>query len=311
MLTSFFGTAKPINFVLILLYMTLVFLAVCGPLWWQDPGLGQTMTLLFYLVMYLLSLVVLDFIAKKNKLTKKNSFNIVSYCGLTGALAPALLEYQALVALVFIGLALRRIITMKSGLDLYKKVFDASLWIGMATLFEPGCIFYFLLLFIGISMHGNGNYRLWLIPFMGVITISILALTGAVMDLWTLSLDGLSSLTPAFNFDFIQATEIQGMLIILGLLSALAILRYFKVIRERVIRQDRPNNYLVLWAVLVGLIAMIFQPENKLIHLYFVFAPLAMIIAKYLRTNKKKWITEFWLWLLLLAPLSAVIFMQA
>jgi hypothetical protein len=73
----------------------------------------------------------------------------------------------------FILLALRRLISLQSMKASKEKIFDASLWIILASLFHFWCILFLILVFISIIFHVSRDYTNWVLPFIAFFTVAI------------------------------------------------------------------------------------------------------------------------------------------
>ena len=79
MLTSFFSKSKPVILLTVILFMTVFYiLANLKPVF-QEFEMYTLFTKFGVLVSFLLSAMVLDFIAKKNELTKRSGFKILIF----------------------------------------------------------------------------------------------------------------------------------------------------------------------------------------------------------------------------------------
>ena len=150
MLASFFKKSKPINFLIVGVFMAIYFIMANffknnEILSWQYIGKK-----IGYLITYLLVMVILNFIVKRNGISKKNTFTIFIFGIITMLLLPVLKADELFISALFVLLALRRVISLKSGLEIKKKIFDASLWVGVASLFYPLSIYFLILPFVGI-----------------------------------------------------------------------------------------------------------------------------------------------------------------
>jgi hypothetical protein len=54
-----------------------------------------------------------------------------------------------------------------------EKIFDASLWIILASLFHFWCILFLILVFISIIFHVSRDYTNWVLPFIAFFTFAI------------------------------------------------------------------------------------------------------------------------------------------
>jgi len=176
MITSVFGKSKPINFILcsgiILMYFVMYLLS-------NDNELSLDVLTLQVPVLFLLffSLFMVNFIIKKNDLTQQNDYALLIVTLFTGFF-PTIFEHITIVCIhVLLLLAFRRIISLRSLHSVKQKLFDASMYITIALLFDSWIVLYILIIYIGILLYVYNDYRNWLVPFVGVFSIISIYLT--------------------------------------------------------------------------------------------------------------------------------------
>jgi hypothetical protein len=118
---------------------------------------------------------LVDFILKRNKLTKTNSFAILFFTMLMVVFPEVLRDENAIWCNVFLLLAARRLLSIKSMKNIKVKIYDASLWIAVASLFYDWAILYMVLVFIAIYLYDPKNGRNWLVPFTGFFTVAMIS----------------------------------------------------------------------------------------------------------------------------------------
>jgi hypothetical protein len=69
---------------------------------------------------------------------------------------------------------MRRLVSLQTLKAPKEKIFDASLWIFVASLFHFWAILFILLVYISIIFHVSRDYRNWLIPFVALFSSSII-----------------------------------------------------------------------------------------------------------------------------------------
>src|SRR5690606_17021949 len=175
MISSFFSKSKPIHLVVISSLLFVVFLiaktyAIKEPftiaLFFKQAGLFGVC---------LMSLFVLDFFVSKNNLTKKNSYKILLFGLCITVLPEVLLNTKILIANLFVLLALRRIVSLRTQKEIKKKLFDAAFWIGMATLLYFWSALFFILIFAALALYTILDIKNWMIPLVGFLTVLIIA----------------------------------------------------------------------------------------------------------------------------------------
>lgn len=120
------------------------------------------------------SLFISNFIVKKNALTKDSAYTILFFFIFLMFFPNVLDNYKLIVSNFFILLAMRRLVSLQTLKAPKEKIFDASLWIFVASLFHFWAILFILLVYISIIFHVSRDYRNWLIPFVALFSSSII-----------------------------------------------------------------------------------------------------------------------------------------
>lgn len=174
MITSVFKKSTPINYSFIGILMVFVFFT------YQFQGTKWTSSLFeiakksALLLILIASLFISNFIVKKNALTKDSAYTIF-FALIFLMFFPNLLDnYKLIVSNFFILLAMRRLVSLQTLKAPKEKIFDASLWIFVASLFHFWAILFILLVYISIIFHVSRDYRNWLIPFVALFSSSII-----------------------------------------------------------------------------------------------------------------------------------------
>ncbi|MDN3723119.1 DUF6427 family protein [Aequorivita sp. SDUM287046] len=311
MLTSFFGKSSPVN------YLILGVFIVVGYLFGSISGSSLVITpyLLFvhgaFILLSVLMLLLLDFIIRKNHLTKSNTFAIFFFTCFISMLPVIFLQHNILLANAFLILALRRIMSLRSDRNSSKKILDASVWITIASLFYFWSLLFFVPLWFAIIQKPNSNYKQMLIPFTGF--LAIFMMNTAYQLLMSNSFDWFFNWNKPISFDFskynaasvlVPATVILGFYIWTGA---------YRIIRLSAVSLKEKSNYLLmLYLSITSLLVALFGPQKTGAELLFVLAPVSIIAANYIEgfdTDRfmEKDMSEFWfkeimLWLILILP---------
>jgi hypothetical protein len=115
-----------------------------------------------------------SFIGKRNGLTKDSSYTAVFFILLLLFFPSILNNLNILLANFFVLLALRRLISLQSMKASKEKIFDASLWIILASLFHFWAILFLILVFISIILLVSRDYTNWVLPFVALFAVGIL-----------------------------------------------------------------------------------------------------------------------------------------
>jgi hypothetical protein len=175
MITSVFKKSTPLNLILVVfLMLVFFFLYQFQDLTWLNSSFSLFKKLGLFLVL-IGSVFVTNFIAKKNGLSKDSCYIILCYFLLLLFFPSSLDNYKLILANFFILLALRRLISLQSLKASKEKIFDASLWIFIASMFHFWCLLYIILVFISILFHVSRDYRNWILPFIALFAVGIIS----------------------------------------------------------------------------------------------------------------------------------------
>jgi len=176
MITSVFRKSTPLNYSLVVILILVFFFMFQfqEPSWMSSSFLAfQKMSLLCFLFA---SFFLINFIVKKNGLSKDNGYAIFFYLLFLLFFPTIFNNANVIYANFFILLALRRLISLQSLKASKEKIFDASFWILVASLFQFWCILFLILVFISIIFHASRDYRNWVLPFIALMAVAVIFL---------------------------------------------------------------------------------------------------------------------------------------
>ena len=155
MLTSFFGKSKPINYILLSIAIIVGYFSklLTGQELWLGAGffttIGTRGVVVFLMVF---AVLLLDFIIRKNTVTKNNTFAILLFV-LFVLLVPEVYKSPTLIlANIFVLLATRRILSLTTEKNTVKKIFDATMYITFASFCYGWSLLFFLVLYPRLSI---------------------------------------------------------------------------------------------------------------------------------------------------------------
>ncbi|MDT0558075.1 DUF6427 family protein [Ichthyenterobacterium sp. W332] len=303
MISRFFNKSKPIHNVIVLLLIVLVFVSVKWEYLFSGIGVKEILQQVFFLLVSLFSIFLLEFIVTKNNLSKKNAYTILIYGLLIAILPYGLKNSYVLLSNIFILFALRRLITLQSKLEIKKKLFDATFWIILASLLNFWAILFLFLVVIALLYSAENNSKNWLIPVMTILTVAILYISFQVIvnDQWIA--EDFSNI-PSLNFDFSAYNSSENILSITLVFSMLiwSSIYYFKKTKE-VNRTSKSAFILVGITALIALVISIISPQKDGSEFFYLFAPLAIIMTNYLEQVSDVRFKEVLLLILVLAPI--------
>ena len=174
MITSVFKKSTPLNYSLVVILILVFFFIfqIKDPSWVSSYFLAfQKVSLLCFI---LASFFLINFIVKKNGLSKDNGYAILFYLLFVLFFPTIFNDSNVIYANFFILLALRRLISLQSLKASKEKIFDAAFWIFVASLFQFWSILFIILVYISIIFHVSRDYRNWVLPFIALLAVIIL-----------------------------------------------------------------------------------------------------------------------------------------
>ncbi|CAM3593251.1 DUF6427 family protein [Flavobacterium chungbukense] len=174
MITSVFKKSTPLNYSLVVILILVFFFMfqIKDPTWVSSYFLAfQKVSLLCFI---LASFFMINFIVKKNGLSKDNGYAILFYLLFLLFFPTIFNNANVVYANFFILLSLRRLVSLQSLKASKEKIFDAAFWIFVASLFQFWSILFLLLVYISIIFHVSRDYRNWVLPFIAFLAVAIL-----------------------------------------------------------------------------------------------------------------------------------------
>ena len=204
MITSLFRKSTPLNYALvILLVLVFFFLYQFQVSEWTGSAIGIVQKA-GLLTLLLASLLISNFIAKKNGLSKDSTYAVLFYFLLLLFFPSVLDNPNLILSNFFILLALRRLISLQTLKSPKEKIFDASLWVFVATLFHFWSILFIILVFAGILFHVARDYRNWFLPFVAFFAVSVIFILFAIIVDKSLIVNFLESTTTNFEINYFK-----------------------------------------------------------------------------------------------------------
>lgn len=303
MIATYFSKSKPIHFVII---TSMLFLAFVVTKLFYSTETYDFWFILKQMVLFgicFFSVFILDFLVSKNKLTKKNSYQILLFALFFLLMPQAFLNSNLLLANLLILFALRRLVSLRSKKHQKKKILDATIWISLATLLYFWSVLFFILIFAALFLYKISDIKNWFIPIIGILLIGIT--TYAILILLNISLtDYASRFSTNINFDFSslnQRSVIVGATIFFAYF--LWSLFYYLNNLKNKSKSYRPSYLLILLAAFIAFAIVIITPNKTGSEFIFLMAPLAIIITNYMELIKEKWFKEVLIWILIMAPI--------
>ncbi|WP_299393606.1 DUF6427 family protein [uncultured Gelidibacter sp.] len=291
MISSFFSKAKPIHLLVVSALLLVVFTiaklsAITAPF-----SLELLFKQMFLFGVCLASLFVLDFFVSKNNLTKKNSYKILMFGLFVAVLPETLLNSKLLIANLFILLALRRLISLRSHKEIKKKLFDAAFWVSLATLLFFWASLFYILIFIALLLYSIVDIKNWVIPILGILCVAVI--TASYMIVMNIEFQPYLHGFFDVSFDFTPLNSKRIIIAATLLLSygTWASFYYLKNIKHQ-LKSHRPSFIIVIISSLIALLIILVSPYKDGSEFIFLLSPLAIIMSNYLQIIPEKWFKE-------------------
>jgi Family of unknown function (DUF6427) len=302
MLTNLFGKFNPINFIICGTYLLIAFFASFFSTTQDVISAQSILVKLGIWTVLVFSILLLDFLIRKNALTGPNTFGIFVFSGLVVMLPVIFTNINIIFSNVFLLLALRRMVSLPSQKNIEKKLFDAAFYITIASLFHFWSILLFLPLYWAIVRIASVSFRLFFIPLVGAIAVLVLAVT-----IHLLAFDSLTWFTqwlPVLNLDF-SAYNKTSILVPSAFIATLVLWTVsIRIMKFASLPRKMQHNYRLLTIVTVTSVLIIFcSPEKTGSEILFICAPLSIVVTNYLERLSDVWFKEMLLWILVLLPI--------
>lgn len=276
MITSIFKKSTPINYSLMGILMVFFFFLYQ---FYNPERVNSTIGMVQkfgLLVLLFASLFLSNFIVKKNGLTKKSSYTILFFFLFLLFFPNILNNINLLLANFFILLSIRRLVSLQTLKAPKEKIFDAALWIFVASLFHFWCILFIVLVYISIIFHVSRDYRNWLIPFVAFFVATIIfILYNLIIDKTAVS-TYLNSEVMNFHLDYFK-NKYQNIAF-----SIYTVFMIFFIFPSIFSLTNKPLNLQasykkVIFSAVFGIVIFLISTNKSNEILVFTFLPMAIM----------------------------------
>jgi len=301
MISIIFGKTKPINYIIVLSFLFffywLIHFFLFDKIYSPEQLLGQTVIL----GLLLFSIFVVNFIVKRNKVTGTNSFSILFYALLAVVFPETLSDSDAIFCTFFFLLATRRLISIRSLKNIKFKIFDASVWILISSLFYDWVLLFMLLVFAAIYFYEPKNIKNWLVPFAGLFTVymitkCVLILAGRA-EFLTEHYQFDISINVAYFSYWGHSTKLICFALGTFLAGFLAFLKLGKAGLGKVV-----TIRLIALSFIIGLILNMLKLSDNVYPIMVTFFPAVVFMTKYIESIRRPNIKEIMLIAVVIIP---------
>ncbi len=291
MISSIFGRTKPINYIILLVFLFVFYWFVHFFLFQKSYSPEQLLGQTGILSLLLFSLFVVNFISLRNKISGGNSFSILFYTLLIVIFPEVLVDSNAILCSFFLLLSIRRILSFRSLKNIRLKAFDATFWILIASLFYDWAILYLLVVVVAIYFYDPKNIKNWLVPLsaiaaMALIVPAVLVLSNNLDFLWN---------HYQFNFRFNRVyfydwSNSSLLFLYVSLVLLCGFLAFIKMGNVGV--GKLVTMRLVVLLFLIGLLVKVLKSSQDTHPILITFFPAVVFITTYVQSIKKENVSE-------------------
>lgn len=304
MITSVFKKSTPLNFSLVVILILVFFLMYqFQDVSWMNSGILILKKALILGVL-LASVLITNFVAKKNGMSKDSTYTIFFYFLFLLFFPSVLDNLNLVVSNFFILLALRRLISLQSLKASNEKIFDASLWIFVAALFHFWSILFIILVFISIIFHVSGDFKKWVLPFIGLFIVGIISIflsmifNVSIIDFMT------NSVKTNFEINYFTNNYQNGALSIYATVALFFIISMFATLSHRPLLLHTSFKKIIA-SFFIGVLIFVISPNKSNDLLVFTFAPMAIMATSHIEVAQLKLKQEMVLFVLIACSLFA------
>ncbi len=287
MITSIFKKSSPINYTIVVLLLLSVFV-ICQLRSGNTVDLSIDLLVRVGVFVALFgSLFLTNFIARKNGLTKNSSFTILFFVLFLMFFPSVLTNAKLVFSNFFILLALRRLISLQTLKAPKEKIFDASMWIFVASLLHFWAILFIILVYISIFFHVSRDYRNWLIPFVSLFTTVVIYLFFSLIFNHPINQNLVNIGLFDFRMDYFK-NSYENLAI-----SMFAVVSVFFLFSKIIALTNRPlvlqaSYKKIIFSFIIGVIIFLISPAKNSDILLYSFFPLAVMGTNNIEYSKSK-----------------------
>ena len=307
MLTNFFSNSKPFHFILISLLLFVGYTFYNFQISSFENDFIRLIQLTFKFGLYIILMLIFGFVIKKNNLTQINSYALFIFICLLLLTPNVFQNSKPILSTVFILLALRRILSFNSKKNIQKKILDASLWIGIATLFYFWSILFLLVLYAALIQLASKNFKLFLIPIIGIFLVFI------ICTIYFLYLDNnmywYKDYKNFTSFDFSSFKLLKNFFSLFVIFSMTVISLVFKFLNfTKTPLRKKSKYWIIIFTLITGIIIVILTGQKNGVELIFTIVPISILFSNFIEALQRKWVSEMMLWVILVAPIFSYFF---
>lgn len=301
MLANFFGKSNPLNAILIsVLFLGFYFTTFIEAFVEGDHPIQMGSAFLL-LGIFTFFFFCYNFILAKNKLTLNNSYGFLFFVLFFGLFPQTMLDRNEVIFNLIVLFFLRKIYSFRSTKEMYKKIFDSGLWLGILFLIVPTSVLYGVLIFVSLILFQKINVKRILISLIGFISPVFCYFGYCFWYGQTAAFNKLFGWYSDYNFEIYTTRQILIPSMFLGVFVVISIV--FKTQKALSISgNDRKYWILVFLNFLVALTCVFIQENHKATALMGLFFPMSVILTNWLEALQNSFYKNLFLVVFLTSP---------
>ena len=301
MISSVFGKTKPVNYIILLAFLFVLYWYVQLVLFRFDFDTSSLVIQGLITGLLLFTVFLVNFIVRRNQINESNSYAILFYVLLFVVFPEVVTDNNAILCSFFVLLAARRLISIRTLKNVPQKVFDASIWIMISSFFYDWAILFMILVFMAIYFYAPKSIKNWLIPIVAFLTIGLilgswLVLTNRVEFLQEHYVFSISSEINLSSY-WLSQLKLNLYLAFVILATLFAFINLTRFGHGRIISIRLIAAFLII-AIFITLI----KTSEGYYPVVLTFFPTAAILARYIEVFKRKKLKEILLFATVLIP---------
>ena len=212
-----------------------------------------------------------------------------------------LIDPNAILCSFFLLLSIRRILSFRSLKNIKSKIFDATFWILIASLFYDWAILYLVVVMVAIYFYEPKNIKNWLVPFAAIIAMALIML--AVLALSN-NMDFIRDhyffdfhFNSVYFYDWSNSSLLFFYISIVLLCGFLAFLKLGSVGVGKIVTMR-----LIVLFFFIGLLVKVLKSAPDTHPIIITFFPAVVFITTYVQSIKKDSVREIVLMASVIVP---------
>ena len=302
MLANFFGKSNPVNFIVVFLIFLGFYIAnffTVNLVQFVDINviLNQLLTIILFLFLFLFY----NFILIKNKLTLNNSYGLLLFALFSGFFPAVFLNVTTIFLNLLLLIFLRRVFSLRSNKDVYKKIFDCGFWLGILFFLDSTTVIFGVLIFLSVGMFQKLTVRTLLIPVVGFVTPVFCYFSYCLWEGDTSEFSNLFLWYSNYNFEAYTANKFLFSTLFLGIGSLISIV--IKTPKVFLISGDyRKYWILIIFNFFSAITVFLIQNTHQANKVLLLFFPASVIITNWLESIERGFVKNIFIIVLIATP---------